>query len=66
MKGSRRFDNHHRSARDHGDIQDRGVNMYRHALDEGAGEKRPGKRQRADQDGKGQHLRGDHTCQTEY
>src|SRR5712675_1666513 len=47
MKGSRRFDDHDRPARDHGDIEDRGVNMHRHALDKGAGEKRPGQRNRA-------------------
>jgi len=37
MKGSSRFDNHDRPARDHGDIEDRGVDMQRHALDEGFG-----------------------------
>lgn len=34
--------NHDRSARDHGDIEDRGVNVDRHALDEGSREERSG------------------------
>ena len=44
--------NHDHAAGDHGDIEDRGVNMHRHALDEGPGEKRAGQRDRADQSAK--------------
>ena len=36
-------------ARDHGDVQDRGMDMHRHALDEGFGQKRAGQRHDADQ-----------------
>ena len=50
---------HHHPARDHGDIEDRGVDMNRHALDEGPGEEGSGQRDRADQERKGEHLRGD-------
>ena len=44
----RRRDHDH-AADDHGGVEDRGVDMHRHALDEGLGEERAGNRDRADQ-----------------
>src|SRR5437868_14837442 len=44
---------HHQSAGDHGDIEDRGVDVNGHALDKRLGQERAGQRDRADQKRKG-------------
>ena len=65
-KRSRGARDHHHPSRDHRDIEDRGVDMNRHALDKGLGEERAGQRDRADQKRKGEHLRGDDAGKPEY
>jgi hypothetical protein len=48
----RRARYHHRATGDHDDIEDRGVDMHRHALDKSARQKRAGQRDRADRSAK--------------
>ena len=57
---------HHHAASDHGNVEDGGVDMHRHPLDEGLCQERAGDGDAADQEREGEHLRGDGAGEAEH